>query len=263
MSSGALEEHQYKPFSLKGRTALVTGASGGLGERFARVLAEAGAAVALAARREPQLEDIANNIRERGGKAVTCALDVGDARALDTAVQSLEDSLGVVDILVNNAGVPGLPMSAEPDFEDIDRLLAVNIRAPYLLSLAVGKRLIRAGMPGNIVNIASIGALSYTPGTRQVLYCASKSALLRMTETLSVEWAREGINVNAIAPGLFRSQMSAPYLASMGDRMVEKFPRKRVCEPSQLDSTLLYLVSASSGAVTGACIRVNDAQHAI
>lgn len=248
---------------LTGRVAFVTGASSGLGARFARVLAGAGAAVALAGRRLVRLQSLAEEIRATGGIAEPIMLDVRNANALSSAVDLAEVRLGLVDILVNNAGMAGKPTSTEPDLDDIDAVLATNIRAPYLLCMEVGRRLKAAGRPGNIVNIASIGALSYVAGPGAVLYCATKAAVIRMTETLSVEWARDQVNVNAIAPGLFRSEMSADYFERVGTRAIEKLPRGRVGEPHQLDSTLLYLVCSGSAAVTGACVRVTDGQNPI
>jgi NAD(P)-dependent dehydrogenase (short-subunit alcohol dehydrogenase family) len=142
----------------------------------------------------------------------------------------------------------------------IDRVLDINVRAPFVLSCEVARRLMAAGKPGRIVNIASSAAYSYR-GEGAALYSVSKAAVVRITETLSVEWARNNINVNAIAPGAFESEMMDGMLSRMGD-IAQHFPRKRIGNPAQLDSTLLYLVSPASDAVTGTCIRVDDGQGA-
>lgn len=244
---------------LTGQVALVTGASSGLGLRFARVLAACGASVALCARRIDRLEALAQEIRDSGGQAVAIAMDATSSEDLTRAVGQAEAALGLVTILVNNAGIPDAQRAHKLPLEMVDRVLAINVRAPWLLSCEVARRLIAAGQPGRIVNIASIAAYDYS-GAGAALYSVSKAAVVRMTEALSVEWARHHINVNAIAPGLFRSEMSEGMLERMGD-FTASLPRKRMGEPEQLDSTLLYLVGPASDAVTGTCIKVDDGQH--
>jgi NAD(P)-dependent dehydrogenase (short-subunit alcohol dehydrogenase family) len=244
---------------LKGHTALVTGASSGLGLRFAKVLASCGAKVALAARRMDKLEALAAEIRTSGGQAIPVPMDATDASQLVEAVAKAEEALGLVTILVNNAGIPDAQRAHKMPLELIDRVIDVNIRAPYVLSCEVARRLIDAGKPGRIVNIASAAAYNYR-GQGAALYWVSKAAVVRITETLAVEWARFGINVNAIAPGAFASEMMDGMLGRMGDITVN-FPRKRLGDPAQLDSTLLYLVSPASDAVTGTSIRVDDGQQ--
>ena len=130
---------------------------------------------------------------------------------------------------------------------------------PYLLSNEVARRLIEKKEPGRMVNIASIAAFNISPNSASVLYSTTKSAIVRMTESLAVEWARNHINVNAIAPGMFSSEMLDGMLERIGD-MSQSLPRKRICMPEQMDSTLLYLVSPSSECVTGTCIKIDDGQ---
>ena len=244
---------------LTGQTALVTGASSGLGLRFAKVLASCGAKVALAARRIERLEVLAGEIRETGGQAFPIQMDATDAEQLTAAVALAESRLGTVSILVNNAGILDAQRAHKMPLDLIDRVIGINIRAPFVLSCEVARRLIEAGKPGRIVNIASAAAFDYSGGGA-ALYSVSKAAVVRITETLAVEWARFGINVNAIAPGAFASEMMDGMLSRMGD-ITQHFPRKRLGDPAQLDSTLLYLVSPASDAVTGTCIRVDDGQH--
>ena len=245
---------------LSGQTALVTGASSGLGLRFAKVLAKCGAKVALAARRLDRLEALADEIRKDGGDAVAIEMDATDAEQMIASVAKAEAELGLVTILVNNAGIPDAQRAHKMEIDLIDRVLDINVRAPFVLSCEVARRLMAAGHPGRIVNIASSAAYSYR-GEGAALYSVSKAAVVRITETLSVEWARNNINVNAIAPGAFESEMMDGMLSRMGD-IAQHFPRKRIGNPAQLDSTLLYLVSPASDAVTGTCIRVDDGQGA-
>ena len=250
----------HNSHDLSGQVALVTGASSGLGLRFAKVLAASGAKVALAARRLDRLEALAEEIRSAGGEAVAVPMDATDADRLVAAVGQAEAALGLVTILVNNAGVPDAQRAHKMPLELIDRVLDINVRAPFVLSCEVARRLIAAEQPGRIVNIASEAAFSYG-GNGAALYSVSKAAVVRITETLAVEWSRFNINVNAIAPGAFASEMMDGMLARMGD-ISQRFPRKRIGDPAQLDSTLLYLVSPASDAVTGAVIRVDDGQGA-
>lgn len=243
---------------LTGQTALVTGASSGLGVRFARTLARCGAKVALAARRLDRMEALAAEIRAEGGVAQAFALDVTDADQLIATVAGAEEALGPVSILVNNAGIPDAQRAVKMSVDLIDRVIGVNLRAPYILSCEVARRLMAAKRPGRIVNIASVAAFEYS-GNGAALYSITKSAVVRMTEALAVEWASANINVNAIAPGAFASEMMDGMLSRVGD-ISQHFPRKRLGDPAQLDSTLLYLVSPASDFVTGACIRVDDGQ---
>jgi NAD(P)-dependent dehydrogenase (short-subunit alcohol dehydrogenase family) len=244
---------------LSGQTALVTGASSGLGLRFARVLAAAGAKVALTARRLDRLHTIADEIRAAGHSAEAFQLDVTDADACINTVAAAEASLGPVTILVNNAGVPDAQRAHKMPVELIDKVLDTNVRAPYILSCEVARRLMAENLPGRIVNISSAGAFDYG-GNGAALYSISKAAIIRMTEALAVEWARFNINVNAIAPGAFNSEMMDGMLERLGD-ISQHFPRKRMGDPAQLDSSLLYFVSPSSDFVTGTYVRVDDGQH--
>lgn len=243
---------------LSGQVALVTGASSGLGLRFAKVLAACGAHVAIAGRRLDRLETAAEEIRQAGGKAFPMALDVTNAEQCLAAVDRAETALGLVTILVNNAGVPDAQYAAKMPLDLIDRVLDTNLRAPFVLSCEVARRLMAAKQPGRMVNIASMAAYEYRGGGA-ALYSVTKAGVARMTEALAVEWARFGINVNAIAPGAFASEMLDGMLERVGD-MSKAFPRRRIGDPAQLDSTLLYLVSPASDAVTGTVIKVDDGQ---
>lgn len=243
---------------LTGQVALVTGASSGLGWRFAKVLAAAGAKVAVTARRTERLESLAAEIRAAGGVVEPIGLDVTDAQQCFDAVAKAEEKLGTVTILVNNAGIPDAQRAHKMSLELIDKVLDTNVRAPYLLSCEVARRLMAAKLPGRMVNIASMAAFEYGGGGA-ALYSISKGAVIRMTEALAVEWARFNINVNAIAPGAFASEMMDGMLQRVGD-ITKGFPRQRLGDPAQMDSTLLYFCSPSSEFVTGTYIKIDDGQ---
>lgn len=244
---------------LSGQVALVTGASSGLGERFARVLAACGAKVALAARRADRLATIAAEITASGGTTRACALDMEDIDRILEVVRDVEATLGPITILINNAGISDGRRAVNMTPDLIDAVMDTNLRGPYVLACEVARRLIASGTPGRIVNISSIGAyICSKPG--QSLYSITKSGMVRMTEVLAVEWAPHFINVNGIAPGSLRSEMTDRLIEKVGDYS-SNLPRKRFAVPAQLDSTLLFLVSPSSEAVTGTIIRVDDGQY--
>lgn len=245
---------------LEGRIALVTGASAGLGRRFARTLADNGAAVVVCARRPDALDTLVAEIEAAGGSALAHPLDVGEAGAIPQAFAAAEAAFGTVDILVNNAAIADADHATRLSLETIDRVIDIDFRAPFLLSTEAARRLIAAGKPGRIVNISSVGAFHYTATSAAALYCAAKAGIIRMTEVLAIEWAHHGINVNAIAPGMFESEMTQGFIDKVGDRVRDKFPRRRFGTPEKLDSTLLYLVDPASEFVTGTCITVDDAQ---
>ena len=206
----------YVSNDLTGRVALVTGASSGLGYRFARTIAAAGAKVAVTARRVDRLEELAREIERDGGTCVPIALDVTDDESIVQAVAHATEALGQVDILVNNAGIPDAQRAHKMSLELTDAVLDTNVRGPWLLANEVARGLIAAERPGRIVNISSVGAFTYS-GNGAALYSVSKMAIHRMTEVLAVEWARYHINVNGIAPGAFASEMMDGMLARMGD----------------------------------------------
>ena len=244
---------------LSDQVALVTGASSGLGYRFSKVLAKCGAKVALSARRVDKLEKLSEEIKSDGGDCMVVPIDMVDRGSIRDAVQKVEEGLGTINTLINNAGMVDAQWAIKQSDELIDSVVATNLVGPYLLSNEVARRLIEKKEPGRMVNIASIAAFNISPNSASVLYSTTKSAIVRMTESLAVEWARNHINVNAIAPGMFSSEMLDGMLERIGD-MSQSLPRKRICMPEQMDSTLLYLVSPSSECVTGTCIKIDDGQ---
>jgi len=249
----------YNSCDLTEQVALVTGATSGLGYRFAKVLAAAGAKVAVAGRREDLLEEVAAEISDAGGTALVCPLDVTDDAALIAVVEKIAAELGDVTTLINNAGVPDAQLATKMSIELIDQVIGINLRAPFILAREVARPLIKANKAGRIVNISSVAAY-YHAAKGAALYSTTKAGISRMTEALAVEWADTRINVNCIAPGSFDSEMMSGMRGRIGDGFIERFPRKRLCDPAQMDSTLLYLVSPASEAVTGVIIKVDDGQ---
>ena len=243
---------------LTGQTAIVTGASAGLGMRFAKVLAACGAKVACTARRKDKLYTLVGEIEADGGVAQAFALDVRDAEQLKTIVPAVAEAMGQPTILVNNAGIVDAEHATRMSQELIDDVFYTNLRSVFILSNEFARPLIAEKTPGRIVNVASIAATNYSGGGA-ALYSTTKAGVVRVTETLAVEWSKFHINVNGIAPGLFHTDMADGMIGRSGN-FFEQFPRKRIAQPEQMDSTLLYLVSPSSDAVTGTVIKIDDGQ---
>jgi NAD(P)-dependent dehydrogenase (short-subunit alcohol dehydrogenase family) len=254
-----------KRIDLSGEIAIITGATSGLGWRFAKVLAAQGAHVAITGRRVDRLEALKAEIEASDGTAACFPTDMSDMAQVEALTANVEAALGQPTILINNAGIADGQLATKMDPAFMDRLMTINLTAPFLLAREVAKRLIKAKRPGRIINIASVAAYQYD-GNGAALYSTSKAAIARMTETLAVEWSRFHINVNAIAPGLVKSEMTDGMAQRMqaGDQ-AEDFAahtrRKRVPTPDWLDSTLLYLVDPDSHAVTGTVIIVDDGQQ--
>ncbi len=245
-----------KLFGLDGRTAIVTGASSGLGDRFARVLHGAGASVVVAARRADRLADLAD---ELGDRALAVECDVTDAVANAALVAQTIERFGAVDILVNNAGY-GSPMPAEAEpLAHFRQTVEVNLVGLFDLTQQVARHMLEA-RSGSIVNIASVlGLVAATP-IKQASYCASKGGVVNLTRELAAQWARRGIRVNAIAPGWFPSEMTQETMFDdeSGRAFIQnQCPMARGGEPDELDGALLYLSSDASTYVTGHILTVD------
>jgi len=246
-------------FDLKGRTALVTGATSGLGRHFAQVLASAGAKVALAGRRQPLLAEVEAEIAATGGRAAGVVLDVTDASRIATAFDEIEAALGPVDILVNNAGMSTQGAVIERPIEEFDAVMATNLRGPFVLAREAGRRMIARNSGGRIINIGSIA--TFKPLAGVTAYCISKAALGMMTQCLAREWARHGINVNAICPGYIETELNRDWFASKrGQAQILMFPRRRLQTQEDLDAALLLLASDASRGITGSLLTVDDGQ---
>jgi NAD(P)-dependent dehydrogenase (short-subunit alcohol dehydrogenase family) len=248
--------------NLKEKVALVTGASSGLGERFARVLAANGALVVLAARRMDRLKELRAQIESAGGEAHAVALDVTDQDAIAAAIAEVGATVGPIDILVNNSGVSNQQRLADVAPADFDFVFGTNVRGAFFVAQAVARQMIgRArdtpGFRGRIVNIASVAGLRVLPQIG--VYCMSKAAVIHMTRAQALEWGRYGINVNAICPGYIRTEINAEHWdTEAGRKLLQMLPRRRVGEPDDLDGALLLLVAEESQFINGAIIAVDD-----
>jgi hypothetical protein len=250
---------------LSGRVALVTGASGGLGAQFARVLAKAGAGVALAGRRVEKLKSLRAEIEAEGGDAHVVALDVTDHDSIRSAVAHTETEMGTIDILVNNSGVATTQALVEAEPDDFDYVFDVNVRGAFFMAQEVGKRMIaraKGAAPGTftggrIVNIASMAGLKVMP--KIGVYAMSKAAVVHMTRAMALEWGRYGINVNAICPGYIDTEINHhQWGTEQGRKLIEMLPRKRVGQPQDLDAVLMMLCANESHFVNGAVIQADD-----
>jgi 3-oxoacyl-[acyl-carrier protein] reductase len=246
-------------FSLKGRVALVTGASSGLGVRLAEVLAEAGAAVALVARRAERLDEVRSRIAAAGGRALAIVADVLDRAAMTHAFDQAEAELGTVDILINNAGVVHADRAVELAEAEWRRVLGTNLDAALYWSQEAARRLMAAQRGGAIVNIASILGFGVSKGV--AAYAVSKAAIIQLTKALGLELASRGIRVNAIAPGWIITDLNRDYLASeRGAAILKDIPLGRFGETRDLDGTLLLLCSDAGRFITGTTIVVDGGQ---
>ena len=247
-------------FNLIGRVALVTGASSGLGQQFARALADNGAAVVLAARRTDRLLDLQQEIEAKGGKALAVEADVTDRAAMVAAFNAAEKAFGTVTILVNNAGVAQQSVRAtDVTPEEWRRVLGVDLDAVFYWAQEAARRMIAAGRQGAIVNIASVLGFGVSKGTAS--YAVAKAAVVQTTKALSVELAFKGVRVNAIAPGWFVTEINDTYLESeVGLALKRDIPMGRFGNAGDLDGALLLLVSDAGAYMAGATIVVDGGQ---
>ncbi len=248
-----------KRIDLSGRSALVTGASRGLGRHFALTLAGAGAKVALAARRLERLRPLAEEIRTQGGKACAVVMDVTDAESVRAGFEAAAAELGPITIVVNNAGTMAQGSALELPEREWDTVIATNLKGPWLVAQEAARRLVAAKRGGSIINIVSV--LAFRVAAQLAPYAASKAGLLQLTRTLALEWARYGIRVNALAPGYIETDLNREFFASpAGEAMVRRIPQRRLGRPEDLDGALLLLASEASRYMTGSAI-VADGGH--
>jgi NAD(P)-dependent dehydrogenase (short-subunit alcohol dehydrogenase family) len=250
---------------LSGRVAFVTGASSGLGAKFAKTLASAGAAVVLASRRTERLKSLRIDIEAQGGQAHVVSLDVTDALSIEAAVEQAEADVGPIDILINNSGVSATQRLLDVKEEDFDFIFNTNVRGAFFVAQAVGKRMLarsKGALPGTyaggrIINIASAAALRVLPQIG--VYCMSKAAVVQMTKAMAIEWARYGINVNAICPGYIDTDINHHHWETeQGKKLVNMFPKKRLGQTHDLDALLVMLASPQSDFINGAIISADD-----
>ena len=250
-------------FDLSGRVALVTGASSGLGERFAELRAAAGASVVLGARRVDRLEAAVARIAASGGKALAVALDATEEASIQAAYDAAAAAFGTVDTIIANAGTSGSGAAVDLPVSVFDDVTALNLRGPFLTAREGARRLIAAGSGqserGRVVLNASISA--QVPEAGLSAYGATKAGVVQLGKVLAREWVRAGINVNMLCPGYMRTEINADWFDSEGGKkQIGRFNRRRLMAPDALDAMLLYLCSDASASVTGSSFVLDDGQ---
>ncbi len=245
---------------VEGRVALVTGASSGLGKRFAQVLANEGAKIVVAARRKERLDDL---VKEIGGNAFAVQCDVTDEAQVIAMFDAAEAKFGLVDTVVNNAGMTHANNAVTQGIAEFRKIMDLNVTSVWCVAREAARRLIKAGpekaMRGRIVNIASMAGRIVIPNV--TAYNTSKAACAHLTRSLAREWARHGINVNAISPGYVATELTEDWLnGEGGQKTIGKSPRRRIMDEQSLDEALLFLCSDGAKFVTGTDVLVDDAQ---
>ena len=238
-------------FNLEGKTALVTGASGGIGAEIAKVLHGAGATVGLSGTRTDPLEALAGELGER---AHVFPCNLGDAEAVEALPKQAAEAMGSVDILVNNAGITRDNLFMRMSVAEWDEVLNVNLRSAMILSKGVIRGMMKSRW-GRIVNISSIVGATGNPG--QANYAASKAGLVGMSKSLAYEVASRGITVNAVAPGFITTAMTDKLTDDQKAGILAQVPAGRMGEPSEIAAAVLYLASDEAGYVTGATLHIN------
>jgi NAD(P)-dependent dehydrogenase (short-subunit alcohol dehydrogenase family) len=248
-------------FDLEGKHVLVTGASSGLGRHFAGTLAAAGAKTSLAARRESALAQTLDHLRGSGGEGHSVVMDVTDAASIERALDTAEGRFGPVQVLINNAGVTVTRAALELEEKDWDQVVDTNLKGLWLAAQSTAKRMVRHGVGGSIVNIASILGLRVAGGVAP--YAVSKAGVIQLTKSLALEWARYKIRVNALAPGYVQTELNTDFFESdAGKALIKRVPQRRLGEARELDGPLLLLASDASTYMTGSVIAV-DGGHLV
>ena len=250
-------------FDLAGRVALVTGASSGIGARFAGLLAGSGAKVVLGARRTDRLDALVAEIAANGGVALAVTMDATDEASTIAAFDAAEKRFGTVDTIIANAGSSGAGVALDLPVSEFDQVTALNLRGPFLTAREGARRLIAAGSSrqghGRIILTASITAHVVEAGLSA--YSATKAGVIQLGKVLAREWIRQGINVNMVCPGYIRTEINAEWFESEnGRKQIARFNRRRLMDDDALDALILYLSSDASKAVTGSSITNDDGQ---
>ncbi len=247
-------------FDLRSKTALVTGASSGIGAHFAQVLAGRGANVVVAARRKQRLDELVARITDDGGNALAVEADVTRVEGVAGMYDAAESAFGTVDIVSNNAGIVDAKLAVDVEEASFDRVLDTNLKGVWAVASEAGRRLIAAGKSGSVVNTASV--LGLRVSVSQSVYATSKAAVIQLTRSLALEWGRKGIRVNALCPGYFVTDMNRAYLESdRGKAYISGTPARRCGELDELTWPFLLLASEAGSFVNGAAIPVDGGHH--
>ena len=249
-------------FSLRGKIALITGASSGIGHTVAKGLAKNGATVIVAARRIAKLQDLVASIKAAGGSAIPVEMDVTDRNSVNSGFAEAEEQVGVVEVIVNNAGVADSKGFLKVDERSRDFVMNTNFNGVWNVAQEGAKRLVDAEKPGSIINISSVLGMGVQPG--QSAYCASKGAVIQLTRSLAVDLMRHRIRVNAIAPGWFQTEINHDYFESAaGKAYVQKMPARRLGNVEELVGPIIMLASDAGSFINGAVLPVDGAISAV
>ena len=244
-------------FQLTGKTAIVTGASRGIGEAIAKGFAEAGADAVLVSRNMAALEEVAKEIEKIGRKALPISADIGNLKEVEGIVERTLKVFPRIDILVNNAGIsPVLKKAEETELKEWEEIVRVNLTGTFLCCQAIGKVMIKQG-GGKIINMISVGAVVAFP--RQIGYCATKGGILQLTKVLAVEWARHNIQVNAIGPAYLETELTKKMRESkiISQDLLQRTPIGRFGKPEEIVGAALYLASGASSYMTGQTVFID------
>jgi NAD(P)-dependent dehydrogenase (short-subunit alcohol dehydrogenase family) len=243
-------------FSLTGKAALITGASGGLGQHFAETLGQAGATIVAAGRQIRPLESLSRRLRDQGIQAHAVAMDVTSQVSVLTGFNQAQERCGLVDVVVCCAGVAVNKKSLDLSLEEWDAVMDTNLKGSWLVANEAARRLVEAGKPGCVINVTSV--LGYRVAGAVLPYAASKAGLEQMTRAMALEWARYGVRVNALAPGYIQTDLNSDFFSSSaGQAMIGRIPQRRLGRCEDLDGALLLLASDASRYMTGSSIVVD------
>ncbi len=248
-----MDESVLSMFDLKGKIAIVTGGSKGLGVNFARGLTKAGSDVVIAARSLNELKQVAEDLRKYGNRILPLKIDVTVREDVERMVEAVLSEFGRIDILVNNAGISAIAAAENMSDAEWEGVMDTNVKGVFLCAQCVGREMLKQGQ-GKIINIASMYGISASSYVSQVSYVTSKSAILGLTRELAVEWAPRGLNVVALAPGFFRSAQTIWAFEEdkeLGGKLLAKIPMGRMGKLEELEGTIVYLASKASDYMNG------------
>jgi NAD(P)-dependent dehydrogenase (short-subunit alcohol dehydrogenase family) len=245
-------------YGISGKVVLLTGASAGIGEHLAGALAARGARLAVAARRTALLEQLVEKLSQEGATVLPVALDLASPESIREAATRVEAELGPVEILINNAGIMNDGKALEIGVDAFDQLFDINVRGTFFMTQAIARRMIDLGIQGRIVNTASVAGMVTMP--QLTAYGMTKAAIVHMTKSLAVEWARHGLSVNAVCPGYVETDMNAAFFSSeAGQKVVKSLPKRRLADVDDLTGLFLFLISDKAARiVNGATIAADD-----